>query len=1020
MSRKSILIWAVIFGMSAFWRMPARCLAQPQFYNHPELKWFSIETEHFYVHFHNGAERTAKVVAKIAEEIYEPITSLYQFRPSGKYHFIIKDHDDYSNGGAFFYDNKIEIWATPMRFELRGTHDWLRNVVTHEFTHMVQLQSARKITRRIPAFYLQAIGYESTRREDVLHGGPNVIASYPFAMTVMPGWFAEGVAQFQIPGLEYETWDSHRDMILRTATLDDKLLTYNQMGVFGKNSLGNEKVYNHGYAFVSYLVQQYGLETVRTVSHNMKSFFRLSLDGALKKATGKSGRQLYKDWTTALREQYVSQTSEIRKNKVEGKILEASGLANLNPVWSPEGTRIAYHSNRGRDYMSQTQLMVRNMQSGKTEAVAAGRYAIAWSPDGRKLAFASNSARSKGGSRYYDIYSYELDSRNKTRETRAQRAHSPDWSADGKKLVYITAKDGTENLEILHLDSREKVKITHFQNGEQLHQPRWSPDGKSVLFTLSRGNHQDLYLKDLENGELMAILEDPADSRDAVFGADGRHIYFSWDKTGIYNIYSLDLTTKKTVQWTNVIGGAFMPSVSRNGALVFSLFTSDGYKISVIEKPLPVRESSAPYLTLQEGPQFASVKTHLQDANISKINVHNFDDSQLPDFQIKPYKNQYSSLTFLPRVMLDYGTVKVGTYLYSYDVLNKYGFLAGFDVNRRGDYDLFTLIEYRNFGPTLFLEAYNQIQHTKARVDDPKILLGRGLFDETVDKFKFNLAEVDAGVSFKLSDANELRTAFVYSRYGVKANLNFSTGPVTLHYKYFIGRDISVRFTHRGFVPAVDSEINPTGRFILLEYDFEFNKFLEDFETDQPVSIEKFSNFNYHKFTVDWKENWRLPLKNHTINFVLQAGFITTKDDTLEDGTFKDDSFFYFFGGGLFGNRGYPYFSIEGRKSILGRVTYRLPLVRNLDLRFMHLYFDKIFLGLFVDYGNAFNENKLNFDKFKTSVGVQLRMDSFSFYSYPTRVFFDAAYGLNKFQFANQTYGNEWRFYFGLSFGFLD
>ncbi|MFQ5754229.1 MAG: hypothetical protein ACE5HI_19760 [bacterium] len=57
---------------------------------------------------------------------------------------------------------------------------------------------------------------------------------------------------------------------------------------------------------------------------------------------------------------------------------------------------------------------------------------------------------------------------------------------------------------------------------------------------------------------------------------------------------------------------------------------------------------------------------------------------------------------------------------------------------------------------------------------------------------------------------------------------------------------------------------------------------------------------------------------------------------------------------------------------------------------------------------------------FKSSVGMQLRLDSFSFYSFPTRISFDAAYGLDQFNNANQTYGKEWRFYFGISFGYLD
>ncbi|MDZ7343704.1 MAG: hypothetical protein ONA90_04230, partial [candidate division KSB1 bacterium] len=127
---------------------------EPPEWTHPELKWNTIETEHFFVHFHNGAEHTGKLTAKIAEEIYTPITSLYGYEPDGKIHFVIKDYDDFSNGAAYYLDNKVEIWASALDFELRGTHNWLRNVITHEFTHMISLGAARKITRHIPAFYV--------------------------------------------------------------------------------------------------------------------------------------------------------------------------------------------------------------------------------------------------------------------------------------------------------------------------------------------------------------------------------------------------------------------------------------------------------------------------------------------------------------------------------------------------------------------------------------------------------------------------------------------------------------------------------------------------------------------------------------------------------------------------------------------------------------------------------------------------------------------------------------------------
>ena len=164
--------------------------------NHPELDWMSFETEHFIFYFHKETARSAIEASKVAELIYAPVTDLYGFYPSSKTAIIIKDTDDYSNGAAMFYDNKIEIWAKPMDFDLRGSHRWMQDVITHEFVHIIQIGAAMKFSRKIPAFYFQFIDYEDEKRDDVLYGYPNQIISFPIPGTSVPPWFAEGVAQY--------------------------------------------------------------------------------------------------------------------------------------------------------------------------------------------------------------------------------------------------------------------------------------------------------------------------------------------------------------------------------------------------------------------------------------------------------------------------------------------------------------------------------------------------------------------------------------------------------------------------------------------------------------------------------------------------------------------------------------------------------------------------------------------------------------------------------------------------------
>ncbi|MCK5521022.1 MAG: hypothetical protein KAI81_07910, partial [Candidatus Marinimicrobia bacterium] len=136
--------------------------------NHPELNWRTFESEHFIFHYHEGTERSARMALTIAEEIYPHVTGLYQWEPEDKTQIIIQDTDDYANGGAYYFDNKILLWASPADFTLRGNHNWMRNVLTHEFAHIVSLGKSMRFPISIPAGFIQILNREKPVRDNII------------------------------------------------------------------------------------------------------------------------------------------------------------------------------------------------------------------------------------------------------------------------------------------------------------------------------------------------------------------------------------------------------------------------------------------------------------------------------------------------------------------------------------------------------------------------------------------------------------------------------------------------------------------------------------------------------------------------------------------------------------------------------------------------------------------------------------------------------------------------------------
>ncbi|MBN2089961.1 PD40 domain-containing protein, partial [candidate division KSB1 bacterium] len=924
-------------------------------YNHPELKWLTIETENFFVHYHPEAERTAKVIAKIAEDIHKPITTFYGYVPDTKIHWIIRDHEDYSNGATFYYDNKIEIWATSMDFELRGTHNWLRNVITHEYTHMINLGAARKMIRQIPAVYIQAIGYEDEKRPDVLYGFPNKIITYPLAQTVIPMWFAEGTAQFQLPGLNYDIWDTHRDMLLRMASVQDYLLTLNQMGVFEKSSVGSEMVYNHGYSLTHFIAAQYGPQVLPELINAMKAPLRLTFNGAVEKVLGISESKLYENWKATLQKMYAERLHLIQTNQVQGEVIFDKGEANFYPVWSPDGKRVAFLSNKGMTYLSQTALYIYDFEKKEAKLIKGGvTSSCSWSPDGKKLVYAKRNKINQYGSHYFDLYVYDLEKKKETQLTKFQRLYNPEWSPVDEKILCIKNTDGTNNLHIYDLTKKELKPLTNNTQGEQIYHAGWSHNGKVIVYATAQSHGRDIVLISADGKTQKTILNDEFDSRNPVFSPDDQSIYFSYDKTGIYNIYSLHLKTNRLKQLTNVVGGAFMPAVNERGQLVFSVFDKGQYKISYLKEPIALDVQYTQYLDTTENFHYTRYDSLLSQFQIDSLLYGKYDDSVIPNYDAKPYNDTYSKVSFLPRLMYDYGTVKVGTYLLSSDVLNRYSILGGASINKELDYDFFGIFEYRRFKPTFFLEFYALRRQTSSYEE---IIETKG----TNVNFSYSLLEGDIGARFKLNDSQELTTTFVYSRYRAhqeyetNSKLSVEWNEILLSmnkfptYNYYIGKDFSLDYTIDGMLPYIHSEISPRGRKIDLKYNYGLNKFIKGFKVADFGVVPDYDNYNFSTFTIDWKEYIGLFSKNHILGFNFQGGFI---DRPIH-------SFFNFFAGGLLGMRGYPYYSIEGRKLMIGELKYRFPVWKNMDFRIFHIYFDKIFADVFFDYGNAFDQNNL-------------------------------------------------------------
>jgi len=994
--------------------IPAKVNAQFATYNHPELNWKSFETDHFEIHYHEGAEWTAWKSADIAEAVYGPVTSFYNYEPDQKTDLIIKDIGDNSNGAAYYYDNKIEIWATPLDYPLRGNHYWLLDVITHEFTHIVSLQKSMKYTRSIPGFYFQVIDYEDEKRDDVVYGYPRVISSYLIPGLVIPMWLAEGMAQFMYPGTTNDLWDSHRDMLLRDRTLHKKVLSFSQMASFGKRGIGNESTYNQGYAFVRYLSDRFGPDVIPRLADIISNPVQFSINNALKKATGVPGKQIYNEWVQYLETYYGKLAQTILQNQVIGDILIGDATTQYYPEWSGDSL-IYYLSNRGRDYFMQTSLYAYDVNTKKSKLIqpkVLSRISVA--PDGKSIYYSKSSKPDKQGCVFFDIYRYDLQRKKEKQITKYARAYNPAISPNGKQLAFVSGRDGTSNLFIMNMDSMTSKKVTDYSDGLEIFTAHWSPDGRQIAFDYMTDHGRNIAVYHVADGKFDYIDTEHYDSRNPFFSPDGKWLYYACDKTGIFNIYRKSLGSGAVELVTNVVGGAQMPSVNQKGELLYSLFDDSSFKIAMIEEPREISNEIAQYFNYSE-----TVPNIMAVAELERV---------------KPvkYKDKFSKMFIMPRVMIDYGTVKPGFYFSSSEILDRFNIFGGASVNSIKDRDLMLSLEYHQWYPTIYLEFNNisrSILNKKTTYNGYPI---------EVD-YTFYLTEALAGISVPMSGINQLRFDVSWSKYRTATDEKIPSAGIYSNgftYDYYRGVDFKLNWLLKKVVPTLNQFTNPDNGIILNTNIYRnYDKFLKDFGVNEDFGTlaENFRKNYYWKIEHEGEWRHKYPVVNKLVGTLKwRAGWISKYDI---------DTFFNFFAGGMPGLRGYPFYSMEGRNLFSLHYTWRIPLFREKDIQILPFNLQNAFLATYVETGNAWNKVKgypgMNWSDFtlntvdivksitsdfKSDIGIQLRLSGFSFYAYPTAISLDFVYGIDEFTIVDRQdvphqYGREWRTYLTILFG---
>jgi len=149
------------------------------------------------------------------------------------------------------------------------------------------------------------------------------------------------------------------------------------------------------------------------------------------------------------------------------------GAMNLEPALSPDGTKIAFSSDRSGKAM----IYILDLTTKTTRRLTfAGQYnsTPVWSPDGKRIAFMGNLES------HFDIYIMDVDGKNMQKLTTAHKPsgrgadnEDPSFSPDGRLIMFRSNRTGNYQIYVITVDGKNEYRIT-FDN-HNYYRPQWSP-----------------------------------------------------------------------------------------------------------------------------------------------------------------------------------------------------------------------------------------------------------------------------------------------------------------------------------------------------------------------------------------------------------------------------------------------------------------------------------------------------------------------------------------------------------------
>ena len=516
------------------------------------LAWWSIDTPHFRIVYHEGLESEARQAARLLETTYAEYRQRFSVTLPRPYHVFLSSRVQIPNAATTPYGYLFLLVNAPKYPTLFGnTTGWLEVTIRHELMHAMTFAGSRRPWERLGLFQGLAI----------------------------PRDISEGLAQFYAG----EPWTAERgerylNLLVRSDHASSIDATPEAGGV----------LYARGFSMIKWLHTEHGDEGLRRLVTTTTGDGRhTSFSRAFRDLTGMSLRQARKAWRADVNAFYHARQDAAEPTSSLGRAVP--GLTPYRVVAAqelPDGSGLLF-TGLGDKATADYALHHFDYESRLTRRLAEQniRDTLSINPSGSRVAYA-RLHQSREGDTVADVFVTELATRREVAITRDAHALDPVFVGDDT-LVYVQQLGLISNLhrQSLRPDSTPEP-LTTFEDERYVYDLTVSPDQRRLAAAFMRPSDQaqGLLVMDLETRRITEFLQ-PSMCRFPLFDSESASaLLFTSARDGMPNVWRLDMSSGLTTAVTRQADSVRVTHwPSRTRAIAIRQVTDDAETVFVLD-----------------------------------------------------------------------------------------------------------------------------------------------------------------------------------------------------------------------------------------------------------------------------------------------------------------------------------------------------------------------------------------------------------------------------------------------------